>query len=108
MNVECDFFLTELHALAYFTHKVTLPLLNCVEISDQSQLLHIFPKLYEDLPNGKMGTLMDFLVSYKHSPIDEPENEIVQELLKHMCTDAAGGIKLQCGSEYRFSDSEPL
>ena len=107
LYVKCDFFLTELHLLAYFTHRVTLPLCNCVEISDQSQLLHIFPKLYEDLPNGKMDTLQDFLVSYKQLPIDEPESEIVQELLNRMCTDTAEAIKLQCGQEYGFSDSEP-
>ena len=63
LYVECEFFLTELHALAYFTHNVTFPLLNCVEILDQSQLLHIFTKLYEDLSNGKLDTLKDFLVS---------------------------------------------
>ena len=97
LYVNCEFFLTELHVLAYFTHKVTLPLLNGVEISDQSQLFHIFPKLCENLSNGKMDTLKDFLVSYKHLPIDEPESEIVQELLKRMCTDAAEGIKVQCG-----------
>ena len=57
LYVECEFFLTKLHALTYFTHEVTLPLLNYVEISDQSQLLHIIPKLYEDLSNGKMDTL---------------------------------------------------
>ena len=34
LYVECDFFLTELHVLAYFKHKVKLLLLNCVEISD--------------------------------------------------------------------------
>ena len=101
------FFLTELHVLAYFTHKVRFPLLNCVEISDQSQLLHIFPNLYEDMSNGKMDTLKEFLVSYKHLPIDELESEVVQELLKGMCTDAAEEIKLQCGREYGFSDSEP-
>ena len=45
LHVEWEFFLTELHVLAYFTHNITLPLLNFVEISDQSQLLYIFPKL---------------------------------------------------------------
>ena len=54
--VKCEFFLTELYVLTYFTHKVTLPLLNCVEISDQSQLLQIFSKLHKDLSNGKMDT----------------------------------------------------
>ena len=62
LYVECEFFLTELHVLAYFTHKVTLSLFNWVETSDQSQLLQIFPKLYEDLSDRKMDTLKDFLV----------------------------------------------
>ena len=78
LYVDCEFFLTELHALAYFTHKVTHPLLNCVEMLEQSQLLHIFPKLYKDLSNGKMDTSKDFLVSYKHLPNDKPESKIVQ------------------------------
>ena len=93
--------------MGYFTHKVTLPQLNCEEISDQSQLLHIFPTLHEDFSDGKMGTLKGFLVSYKHLPIDEPKSENIQELLKRMCTDAVEGIMLQCDREYGFSDTEP-
>ena len=46
MYLQCEFFLTELHALAYFTHKVTLPLLNCVEVCDQNELfIHISKSL---------------------------------------------------------------
>ena len=83
------------------SHKVILLLFNCVV-----ELLEIFPKLYEDLSNEKMDTIKDFLVSYIHVPIDDPKSEIVQELLERMGTDAVEGIKLQCGWEYRFSDSE--
>ena len=54
-----------------------------------------------------MDTIKDFLVSYIHVPIDDPKSEIVQELLERMGTYAVEGIKLQCGWEYRFSDSEP-
>ena len=39
--------------LAFFTHKVSLPLLNFVEISSQEELLGVFLKLYEDLQCGK-------------------------------------------------------
>ena len=59
LYVNCEFFLTELHVLTHFKHKVTIPQLNCVEISDQSQLFHIFPKLYKNLSNGKMDTLKE-------------------------------------------------
>ena len=39
--------------LAFFTHKVSLPLLNFVEISSQEELLEVFPKLHEDLQCGR-------------------------------------------------------
>lgn len=44
-----NFLLKELSVLAYFTHKVTLPLLNLVEISSQEELLNIPPKFYHGL-----------------------------------------------------------
>ena len=46
---ECEFFITELHAHAYFTYKVTLPLLDGVEVCEQTDLLTIFPNLYADM-----------------------------------------------------------
>ena len=79
--LECEFFITELHTLAYFTHKVTLPLLNCVEVCDQLDLLTIFPKLYSDLCNGDMNTLDKYSVVYKHLQINEPDNELGKEII---------------------------
>ena len=52
----------ELKVLAYFTHKVTLPLLNCIAIGNQNELLEIFPKLWRDLKFGDMDTLTEYLV----------------------------------------------
>ena len=46
MFLDSEFFGTELSVLGYFTHKVTLPFLYCVEISSQEELLKIIPKLY--------------------------------------------------------------
>ena len=48
MFLYCEFFITELFALAYFTHKVSLPLLNFVEIC---------PQLYVSLIDGKMDNI---------------------------------------------------
>ena len=42
LYLESDVFLTELKVLAYFTHKVTLPLLNCIAIGNQNDLVQIF------------------------------------------------------------------
>ena len=58
LYTECEFFITELQALTYFTHKITLPfLLICVEVCGQLQLTHIILMLYQDLSAGKMDTL---------------------------------------------------
>ena len=65
--LECEFFLTELIVLAYFTHNVSLPLLKCV--SNQKELLEILPQLYSNLSLGKMDTLKDYIVTYKHVPV---------------------------------------
>ena len=56
LYVNCELFTTELHLLAIFTHKVTLPFLNCIENSTKEKLLKIFPKLNCDLLNHNMDT----------------------------------------------------
>ena len=89
LYMECGFFFTELEALSYFTHKVTLPLLNCVKTSSQKDLLQILPALYCDLADGKMHTLDKHCVSYKHLPVAEPDSKLVKEILYLMCVDAA-------------------
>ena len=78
--LDCEYFITELHALSYFTHKVTLLLLNCVEICDQPQLLQILPKLHQDLQNRKMDTLNDYLVIYPHVPVQKPDSELLGKI----------------------------
>ena len=60
LYVNCELFITELHLLAVFTQKVTLPFLNCIEKSTQEELLTIFPKLHQDLLNHNMDTLQNF------------------------------------------------
>ena len=46
-HVEIKLFITELTALVYFTHCVSLPLLNFLEVNSQDKLLEIFPKLFK-------------------------------------------------------------
>ena len=99
--LECEF-LTELHLLAYFTTKVTLPFLNCVEKSTQEELLEVLPRLYADLLVGNTDTLKPFLVTYKHVPAEELSSQLEKEAMNMMRLDAAAGIKLQCGREYGF------
>ena len=45
MFLDSDFFLVELQVLSYFTYKVTLPLLNAVEVSTQEELCKFSPTL---------------------------------------------------------------
>ena len=102
MFLDSEFFITELTALAYFTDRVSLPLLNFVVVNSQDKLLEIFPKLFQDLKNGKMDILSDYLVVYKHVPIEPPTSETVHLLLKAMCEGASKSILLQCGRKDRF------
>ena len=57
MFFDLDFFSTELSVLLYFTNKVTLSFLYCVEISIQAQLCNILPKLYKVVKEKNMDTL---------------------------------------------------
>ena len=99
---DSEFLSTELLCLAYFTHKISLPLLYAVEVCNQDELCTIFPQLYSDLQSGSMETLCTYIVKYKHMPIPEPSSELEKEILKRMCLDAAETIDRQCGREYCF------
>ena len=102
MFLDSELLSTELFCLSYFTHKVSLPLLYAVEICNQDDLCNIFPKLYEDLRNGSLDTLSDYIVEYRHLPVSDPSTELESEILKKMCQDAAETIDRQCGREYGF------
>ena len=89
LYMECEFFFTKLEALSYFTHKLTLPLLNCVAASSQKDLLQVLPAFHCYLADGKMHTLDKYRVSYKHLPVAEPDSKLVKEILYLICVDAA-------------------
>ena len=108
LYVNCELFITELHLLAIFRHKVTLPFLNCIEKSTQEELLKIFPKLHCDLLNHDMDTLEDFQVNYKHVTIPALAMEAQKEVINRMCVEEAKGFELQCGREYGFGTLELL
>ena len=80
--LDTEFLLSELHTLAYFTYKVTLPLLNVVETGTQDDLCKIFPQLHKDLQNGLLDTLSSYMVEYRHIIIEEPTSEVEISLLK--------------------------
>ena len=106
LYVNCELFTTELHLLAIFTHKVTLPFLNCIEKSTKDKLLKIFPKLNCDLLNHNMDTLRDFQVNYIHVTIPALAMQAEKEVINIMCVEAAKGFELQCGREYGIETSE--
>ena len=106
LYVNCELFTTELDLLAIFTHKVTLPFLNCIEKSTKEKLLKIFPKLNCDLLNHNMDTLRDFQVNYIHVTIPALAMQAEKEVINRMCVEAAKGFELQCGREYGIETSE--
>jgi len=52
LYLESDYIQASLKALSNFTFYVTMPFLNCVERSDQAQLVDILPKLHAQLKTG--------------------------------------------------------
>ena len=68
--LDCELFLTELQLLAYFTKKITLPFLNCVDKCSQEQLLEILLLLYLDSFAENPNTLEEYQVQYKHVIVD--------------------------------------
>lgn len=98
--MDSEFLLSELNSLAYFTYKVTLPLLNVVESGTQDDLCQIFPQLCQDLKDGSLETLKNYIVEYRHITLNKPVSEVEISLLRQMCYEAAKTIQLQCGREY--------
>ena len=103
MFLDSEFFSTELSVLAYFTLKVRLPFLHCVEISAQAQLCRFLPKLYKDLKEKNMDTLQQLFVPCCHVELQQPLTNTELKLLNLMCVDVAYVLMQQCGREYRFA-----
>ena len=66
MFLDSQFLITELAALAYFTHKITLPFFYFVEVSSLVQLLQMFPHIFNDLKEGRMNTFKDYVTDCLH------------------------------------------
>ena len=98
--MDSEFFYSELKVLAYFNHKVCLPLLNAVSQVDQVNLLNLYPKLHEDLMACKVDTLKEYEVIYHKLPVSSDLNSLEKEMVKMLCQSAAEVIELQCGGEY--------
>ena len=60
-----ELFYTELQCLAYFNHSVTFPFLNMVEKCSQSDLVGILPTLYNELCQGNLLTLQEYVVNMR-------------------------------------------
>ena len=102
--LDSEFIVTELEALSYFTHKVTLPFLHFVEVSSQENLLQVFPELYKDLSSGKMNTLDAYVVHYPHNKVLKPTSDLCSKILNKMCLHAAQVFDRQTGREYGFGN----
>lgn len=107
LYIESDYIFVALRALAYFTYKVTMPFLNCVEKCNQNQLMPILKKLHDDLQEGKMDTMSQYHVPWTHIDIDKivPVSPLDHAVIKRMCQEAAKGVHMQCAREY-WDDQE--
>ena len=65
--------------------------LNCVEKTDQNDLVNILPQLYEDLSDGKLDTIKLYHVKWTHVQMDKqlPASDLDHDLLINMHLNAA-------------------
>ena len=76
LYLENDYIVTAWKALSNLTYFVTMPYLNCIERSNQNDLVDILPKLYKDLLNGKMNTLDEFRVHWTHVSMKKQSQKV--------------------------------
>lgn len=103
LYVENEFIAAGLKALANFTFNVTMPYLNFVEKSSQSDLVAMLPRLHQDLNEGKLDTMKDHMINWTHIKITttaNPLSELDSYILNQMCLKASKGVNLQCAREY--------
>ena len=107
--LESEYVIAAFKTLSNFTYHVTMPFLNCVEKSDQNDLIKILPTLHTDLKDGKLDTLKEFSVPWTRIKMEQqkPETELDNYLLTEMCKEAAHGVKMQCAREYWGDEREP-
>lgn len=72
------------------------------------QGLNLFVFFHNDLLEGKVTTLSDFVVPHKNYQVKEPSSDLEKLLLKKMCKYAADAIALQCDREYNVSPGDPV
>ena len=102
LYTQCDYIKAAFKAIGYFTYKITMPFLNCIERCDQNALLPVLKQLHDDLKEGKMDTLSIYSVNWTHINTDNlvPVSPLDNLLLNKMCIEASKGIYLQCAREY--------
>ena len=89
LYLECEYVVAALKALANFTFNVTMPFLNCVEKTDQNDLVNILPQMYEDLSDDKLDTLKFYHVKWNHVQMNKQlhASDLDHHLLNNMCGD---------------------
>ena len=101
--LKCEVFISELRLLAYFNHHVTFPFLHAVEKVTTPQLKKILPQLHQDLLEGKIDTLKDYVIESKIGNVDILSGDLELKMLPMLTKAAADCIQLQCGREYGFA-----
>ena len=62
----------------------------------------MFLQLFNDLKEGRMCTLKDYVIDYPHVKVQKPTGDIEEKILQKMCIDAAEVLDRQAGREYGF------
>ena len=75
LYIESKLFITELEALAFFSHHVTFPFLSCIENCNQKNLLDILLTLCHLIDNST-SSLSKYKLTMQHINIKEPKSKL--------------------------------
>lgn len=106
LYLEEDLIIDAMVCLSRITENVTLPFLEMVQKSTNKDLLQILPKLFTDLKNHNLSTLVKFVTPFKFKfpPVNESQSSIIKLMTKAI----SEGLELQEGREYGFADNSTL
>lgn len=84
LYLECDYVISTLEPLTNFTFYLTMLFLNCVEKTDQNDLVKILPQLYYDLSDSNLYTLKQYHVKWTEAQMEkqQPNTDFESYLLK--------------------------
>ena len=87
--LHCEIFITELRLLAFFNYNLVIPFLYAVEKSSTPELKRLLPKLHQELLEGNLSTLQEYVCKSKMGNVENIDGELETKMIWLMTIGAA-------------------